>query len=113
MVGKKIKIAEEETLRSSITVNHYKSGRRRVFGVKGNSVNESTLIAGGTKPPNITSFGSRPYINIFLSIGSPGVESKPSRARNETSIIIKYYTLVLLKLSDKLRLLLDSNSIVK
>lgn len=70
MLGQKLKISKEEALRSTVSVNHYKSGRI-LFAVKSNCVDESWFIAYRTKPPDFRTWGARPYINMFLSIRSP------------------------------------------
>lgn len=83
MLGKKLKVAEEKTLRSPISMNHYKSGRV-LFAFKSDGVDESWFIAHRAKPLYFRSLWSRPNANLFLRIGSPGVEAN-QQARLATS----------------------------
>lgn len=74
MLGKKLKVAEEETLRSAISMNHYKSGRV-LFAFESDCVDESWFIAHRAKPLDFRSLGSRANANLFLCIRSPDVEA--------------------------------------
>lgn len=74
--GKSIKIPEEETLRCTITMNHYKS-RRLSLAIECHGVDKSRLITRGTKPPNLRSWRARTNVNPFLDIRSPKIEQIP------------------------------------
>ena len=85
MASKSIKISEKEPLRSTISMNHNKSGRIWL-AVKSNSIDKPRLVTYRTKPPDFWTRWTRTNINLFLSIASPGVKANhPSNKNNITS----------------------------
>lgn len=76
--GESIKIAKEETLRSSVSMNHNKC-RRIGFTIKCNSVEKAWLVTGWTEPSNFRARRTRTYINMLLSIPSPKKQRNSSK----------------------------------
>lgn len=73
MARKSIKITKEETLGSSISMNHNKSGRT-FFTVEGDCVYKSWFVALWTEPPNFRPWWARSYIDLFYCTWSPDVQ---------------------------------------
>lgn len=64
MFGKSIKITEEEAMRGTIAMDHYKSGRV-IFAIKSNRVDEPWFITSRTKPADFRPRWARTYVDLF------------------------------------------------
>lgn len=73
MFRKNIKISKEKSLRSCISMYHYKSGCF-LIAFKCNSVDKPRFITGRPKPPDLRPWRSSANINMFLCVWSPVIQ---------------------------------------
>lgn len=74
MFGQGIKISEEETLRSTISMNHNKRWGAFI-AIKSNCVYKPGLIACRSKPPDFGTRRPSAYVNLFLNIRSSEIQA--------------------------------------